>query len=314
MALVGAAAFARAEEGVPPEQQPLPTIPVQPVANTEKEAAPVEDPAPQAQLETVVVTATKRAANPRDLPSSVTALRGEEMEMRGYQGQQDFLKLVPGVTFYSDNITPNRITIRGISSDIATSNTAGVLIGDVPFEDPTLPRVTLDPNPFDLERIEVLKGPQGTLFGGSALNGAVRYVPVDPKVAQWEAKTFLSMEAVHEGGIGPIYGAALNIPVGETLAFRAVGFNRSSPGWVNDEQRDLEDVNRTKQYGGRVMGLWQPGDAWKISAMAVKQDTLAEDQAITDNREGRLSRSNTPQASPISTKYDLETIGIQYLV
>ena len=290
--------------------EPLPTIPV--AAKPEPVPALKAPRAPAGLLEEIVVTATKREANPRDLPASVTALGAQELEMRGAQGQEDFLKLVPGVTFTNDTINASRITFRGIGADLNTSSTTGVFLGDVPFDDPVLPRVTLDPNPFDFARIEVLKGPQGTLFGGSALNGAVRYVPQEPRLDQWELKTFAQTEMIHEGGTGLIYGAAVNIPVGETFALRLVGFDRGSPGWVDDLQRGLDDVNEVEQRGGRVLGLWQPSERWKITGMAVLQETDVLDSAITDNREGRLSRSNTPKASPMNTRYDLETLGIQY--
>ncbi len=298
------------ESSQAPAQEPLPTIPVA----AKEEPLPAQKPprAPTGLLEEIVVTATKREANPRDLPGSVTALGAQELEMRGAQGQEDFLKLVPGVTFTNDSINASRITFRGIGADLNTSSTTGVFLGDVPFDDPVLPRVTLDPNPFDFARIEVLKGPQGTLFGGSALNGAVRYVPQEPRLEQWELKTFAQTEVVHEGGMGLIYGAAVNIPVGETFALRLVGFDRGSPGWVDDLQRGLDDVNEVEQRGGRVLGLWQPSERWKISGMAVLQETDVLDSAVTDNREGRLSRSNTPKASPTNTRYDLETLGIQY--
>ncbi|HVT37257.1 MAG TPA: TonB-dependent receptor, partial [Nevskiaceae bacterium] len=288
----------------------VPTIPVQSQAAAEPE--PAEAGPRAAQLDEVVVTATKREANPRDLPASVSAVRGEDLEKHGYQGQEDFLKLIPGVTFANDTVTANRITIRGIGADLNTSNTTGVFIGDVPFEDPTLPRVTLDPNPFDLARVEVLKGPQGTLFGGSALNGAVRYVPQDPELGSWEARTFAQYEVVNQGGMAPVAGAAVNVPAGDTLAFRLVGFHRNAAGWVDDLQRHLQDVNTLVQDGGRLMALWQPDGRWKVSAMGVVQDTRVADSSITDNRDGRLSRSDTPQASPINTRYDLETLGVQY--
>lgn len=289
----------------------LDTIPVQGEAPAEPAAARQRDAAPEA-LEEVIVTATKRAANPRELPASIAALRGDDLEKSGAQGQEDFLKQVPGVTFSNDTINANRITIRGIGADLNTSNTTGVFIGDVPFEDPTLPRVTLDPNPFDLARVEVLKGPQGTLFGGSALNGAVRYVPQEPELGVWGGKAYSQIEDVFLGKTGPSYGAALNVPVGETFAARVMGFNRRSPGWVDDTGRGIDDVNELKQYGGRAMTRWEPGDNWKITAMGIFQDTKVEDLSITDNREGNLSRSDTPQASPVHSQYNLETLGIQY--
>ncbi|MES2682606.1 MAG: TonB-dependent receptor [Pseudomonadota bacterium] len=304
------------ENGTPAQTEPAPPAPLETIP-VQSEAAPPEPPKPEQRkvprgLEEIIVTATKREANPRDLPASITALSGEQMESQGYQGQEDFLKLVPGVTFSNDTINANRVTIRGIGADLNTSNTTGVFLGDVPFEDPTLPRVTLDPNPFDLARIEVLKGPQGTLFGGSALNGAVRYVPQDPRLDTWEEKAFVQMESVKEGDAGLIYGAAVNVPLGQTAALRLMAFDRRSPGWVDDTSRDLNDVNEVKQKGARLMGLWQPSEAWKISTLAVIQKTDVADSSITDNTVGRLSRSNTPQPSPVRTRYDLESLGIQY--
>jgi iron complex outermembrane receptor protein len=309
-----ASGLSYAQTEMPAAAEPPPvlgTIPVQAGVAAEPPAKRAQDAPPEA-LEEVIVTATKRAANPRELPASIAALRGDDLEKSGAQGQEDFLKQVPGVTFSNDTINANRITIRGIGADLNTSNTTGVFFGDVPFEDPTLPRVTLDPNPFDLARVEVLKGPQGTLFGGSALNGAVRYVPQDPQLGVWEGKAYGQIEDVFLGKTGPSYGAALNVPIGDTFAARVMGFNRKSPGWVDDLGRGIDDVNEVKQYGGRAMTRWEPGENWKITAMAVFQKTKVEDLSITDNREGHLSRSNTPQASPVQSQYNLETLGIQY--
>lgn len=296
----------------PAEQEaPADVVDTIPLAPREPEPVAAADEGRES-LETIVVTATKRAEDIRELAASVSAIKGEDLEKRGAQGQEEFLKLVSGVTFYNDTINANRITIRGIGADLNTSNTTGVFIGDVPFEDPTLPRVTLDPNPFDLARIEVLKGPQGTLFGGSALNGAIRYVPQEPKLEEWEVKAFVQIEDVSQGDAGPIYGGALNVPLGQTAALRVVAFDRQSPGWIDDTGRGIDDVNEVDQYGGRVMGLWTPGDRWKLSAMAIAQDTQIRDLSVTDNTEGRLSRSNTPQASPVHPRYNLQTLGIQY--
>lgn len=316
--LLSVCAYAQAQSADPQaveppasDEAPAEIVETIPLAPPEPEPVVAEDPGRES-LETIVVTATKRAVDVRELPASVSAIKGEDLEKRGAQGQEEFLKLVSGVTFYNDTINANRITIRGIGADLNTSNTTGVFIGDVPFEDPTLPRVTLDPNPFDLARIEVLKGPQGTLFGGSALNGAIRYVPQEPRLEEWEVKAFVQIEDVSQGSAGPIYGGAFNVPLGQTAALRVVAFDRQSPGWIDDLGRGLKDVNEVDQYGGRVMGLWTPGERWKFSAMAIAQDTQVRDLSVTDNTEGRLSRSNTPQASPVHPRYNLQTLGIQY--
>lgn len=311
-----------AEYGAPAEADdaasaPSPNVvPTIALAAREPDPPPEEDPArrPPNAIEEIVVTATKRAESIREIPASIVAISGEAMEQKGYQGQEDFLKLVPAVTFMNDGVNANRITMRGIGADLNTSNTVGVFLGDVPFDDPILPRVTLDPNPFDLARVEVLKGPQGTLFGGSALNGAVRYVPQDPKLDTWEMKGFGQTESVQGGDLGQVYGGAANVPIGETLAVRFVAFDRTAPGWVDSTNPSYaqKDVNQTDQWGARGMALWQPFEALKITLMGVVQDTRIRDSGITDNTEGRLSRSNTPQASPVDTKYDVGSLGIGY--
>ena len=295
-----------AEQPKPVEIKASETLPIVAV----KQAQPSAPQGPR--LEEIVVTATKRAENARDLPSSVVALSGADLEQKGAQGQEDFLKLVPGVTFTNDSTTASRITFRGIGADLNTSNTVGVFFGDVPFDDPILPRVTLDPNPFDMARIEVLKGPQGTLFGGSALNGAVRYIPEEPQLGEWSVKTYGQFEDVVSKDTGRSYGGAINVPLGERVAFRVVGFDRKSPGWINDLGRHLDNVNAIDQQGGRALALWRPSDSWKISALATMQRTFIHDTALTDNRDGQLSRSDTPQASPTHTRYDMESIGLQY--
>ena len=157
-------------EPTPAQEQPVAVIAVG------EEALPTVAAPRGRQLEEIIVTATKRESSLRDIPASIDAFLGDDLETQGAQGVDDFLRNSPGVSLSDDGLL-RRITIRGISSSQLTSATTGVLYGDIPFNNPYVPRVQLDPNLFDMKTVEVLKGPQGTLFGGSALNGAVRYSP-----------------------------------------------------------------------------------------------------------------------------------------
>src|SRR3546814_20347049 len=130
-------------------------------------------------------------------------------------------------------ISGKRITTRGISTGLGASPTAVTLFGDIPFSDPFIPKVQLDPNPFDMATVEVLKGPQGTLFGGTGLNGLIRYVPQEPQLDDFHLKYYTQLQP-HPGNGGNAwnYGAAINAPFADhTADLPILGFPRNTPGY-----------------------------------------------------------------------------------
>jgi outer membrane receptor protein involved in Fe transport len=292
--------------------------PADPAAAEEPDTIPVDaapaEPAPESAtaLPDIVVTSNKKEQVLRDIPASISAVDGSTLEATGAQGIEDFLKLVPGVNLIPNEPGATKVTIRGISSELGTNATTGILFGNVSFNDAYFPFVSLDPNPFDLYDVEVMKGPQGTLYGASALNGAVRYVPNRPQLDTLETRYFAQYTQVAEGGAAPTYGVAVNVPVGGDSALRLVGHQRRSPGYVDDVGRGLEDVNDIDQYGVRGLFDWQPGERWAVSLMYLQQDTTFADEAFADNREGRLSRDNTPSANRKTSYYDLADVALQY--
>ena len=292
------------ENGTEPAAEPA-TVPV---AAEAEESGPAET---ATQLEDIVVTSTKRAKSVRDIPASITALDGEALEKIGAQGIDDFIQLLPGVAMQDDGVL-KRVTIRGIAASQSTSNTTGTLIGEVPFNNPYVPRVTLDPNPFDLATVEALKGPQGTLFGGSALNGAIRYVPQAPVLGEWTTKAFGQRETVAQGGDGLIYGGALNVPVGETFALRLVGHERKSAGWIDLDQLGRPDANVVEQTGARALASWQPTTRWKVNALAMTQDTFHDELTYSGKYDDELRRKVAPVESYLQTDYTFGTLGVEY--
>ena len=264
-------------------------------------------------IEEVIVTATKRSENLREIAGSISAFSGEDLEARGAQNTEDIIKLVPGANLTSTGDSPARVTIRGISSDIGTSSTTGILFGNVSFSDTYVPFVSLDPNPFDMQSVEVLKGPQGTLYGASALNGAVRYVPERPSFEAAELKWFAQQTSIKGGAKEPTYGAALNVPiVSDKLAMRAMGFKRIAPGYVDNLQLGVKDVNEVEQEGGRVLLAFQPTDRWDTLFTAAWQDTLKKDVGIVDSDDGALVTRNRPRKSPDDTNYKLANLSVSY--
>jgi iron complex outermembrane recepter protein len=286
---------------------------------TEPEVIPVDEPPAEPPPESstalpdLLVTTNKKEQVLRDIPASISAIDGAALDAIGAQGIEDFLKLVPGVNIIPNEPGATKVTIRGISSELGTNATTGVLFGNVSFNDAYFPFVSLDPNPFDLYDVEVMKGPQGTLYGASALNGAVRYVPNRPQFDAFELRYFGQYVQVAEGGAAPIYGAAVNVPIGanDDMALRVVGHLRESPGWVDDVGRGLEDVNEIDQQGWRGMFEWRPGRLG-MSLMYLRQETTFADESFADNRDGILSRDNTPSANPKNSDYDLMDVAVQY--
>ncbi|HSW14452.1 MAG TPA: TonB-dependent receptor [Solimonas sp.] len=309
------AAAPEASPAAPPanaskDDEILPTIAI------EQKATPtptLKAPPSHPQIEEVVVTATKRSENVRDIPASITALSGEELEQRGAQDTADIVKLVPGVNLTSTGDTPPRVTIRGISSDIGTSSTTGILFGNVSFSEAFAPVVALDPNPFDMASVEILKGPQGTLYGASALNGAVRYVPAPPKFGEYELKYFGQYTSIKGGDAAPTYGAAVNVPLYEdSLALRVMAFDRTAPGFIDNTRIPYEDTNRTDQKGGRILLGWRPGEAWDILLTGAYQSTDYRDTGIADNDEGRLETFDRPRRSPNHVEYSFADLSLSY--
>lgn len=276
------------------------------------EPATKDAEAPEA-LQRVEITATKRITYVRDIAGSVTAVTGRELERSGAQGLADFVKMIPGVQLIEGAPDQQRVSIRGGTSNSQFINpTTGTFIDDTPFDDPYAPRVYPDVNPFDIATVEVLKGPQGTLFGGSALNGAVRYVPVKPRLGQTEFKYFAQYNKLSEGGGGATVGGAANLPLGETAAIRFVAIDRKIPGYVDNTAAGVADTNHGKQQAWRLLGRWQPTERLSVDALYWKQTTEMKGWPVVDNPDGRLVDGTQPTPGYNNTGFELASLNVGY--
>lgn len=246
-------------------------------------------------LETITVSAGKRDQSLAEVAGSVAAISGDTLEKMGAQSFEDYLKLVPGVTMNRSGTDKSAPIIRGIASDTLPgigSRTTGIFVDEIPLNDLFLTTANIDMNPFDLERVEVLKGPQGTLFGSSAIAGAIRYITNKPEPGVWLVRAHGSYTSIAYGQRKPLGAAMLNVPLGGTAALRAVGLVRKSPGYIDDINRGIPDVGSVEQETARVMGSWQPLDGLKLLGTWLKQDSYAADDDFADQTE-RLERSST---------------------
>jgi iron complex outermembrane receptor protein len=293
----------------PAANAPIP-VPV-PVETTTNPSSPPKRAA-TTQLEEIIVTATKREKSLRSIPESISSISGNELEQRDAQGADDIAKLVPGVNVNNEDSQPSRITVNGISSQPYTGFTVGVLFGDVSFTDEYIPLVALDPQPFDLKSVDVLKGPQGTLFGASALNGAVRYVPNDAHFERWEFKYYGEYSNFSGSMFKPAYGGVVNVPIGDSLAFRVTGFERETPGYMSPTSLGLKDTNGVNQGGVRGMLHWAPTDPLDVKLTYAWQNTHVGDDSATNNANGELTDTSRKQLSPTATAYTLADLNAAY--
>jgi iron complex outermembrane receptor protein len=306
-----------AESAAPPaqtEEQLLPTVPVEPLSDKADPVA-VEPGATATKLDDVVVTATKRKQASRDVPSSMAVLQGEKLEQLGYRELKEIFTLVPGVNM-TDEIAgiQRKVSIRGVGPDTNTNQTVGSVMGDIPISDPYGATTIIDPNPWDMRTVEILKGPQGTLFGATSLAGLIRYVPNAPELGRFSGKAFYDYTTVDMGSAASAYGAVLNVPVGETIAFRASGILQHRPGVIDVENpaRTEEDVNTGRSYNWRAMALWQPTDRFTLNAWYTQDQRHSDEISIVTHRDGSYTRDDAPTASPADNGYRLATLDLRY--
>jgi iron complex outermembrane receptor protein len=228
------------------------------------------------QLQEVVVTAQKKSENLLSVPVPVTAISGEDLINQNQLRLQDFYTNIPGLTVVTGGMGSPQLTIRGLNTGGGNPTTA-LLIDDVPFGSSTtlgggLTLADLDPS--DISRVEVLRGPQGTLYGANSVGGLVKYVTVDPSTAELSGGVQAGGSDVAGGtGTGYNFRGFVNVPVSDDAAFRASAFSRKDPGYIDNINTGEDGVNRTYVEGGRLAGLWRLTDDLSLKVSALYQES-----------------------------------------
>lgn len=256
----------------------------------------------------VIVTATKRPEPQRQVAGTVSVARGEALEAGGARDIEDVLRLMPGLQVNKGDPDQSVPTVRGIGTVLGGSGfglqqaTTGIYIGDVPCTDPVAFVASCDISPFDLDRVEALRGPQGVLFGSASLGGAVRYVLAQPDFKARQFRLQSTVGSVAGAGIDLANSAMLNLPMG-SVALRAVLQDRRDSGTVRNTGTGKDEANAVHQRGGRVTAAWKPTSAVNVSLLAMTQQTDLDDASAVDDPSRRERSTTTP--SPRRTEVSL---------
>jgi iron complex outermembrane recepter protein len=237
-------------------------------------ASSADASAQQPQLQEVVVTANRRAQQMSRVPSAVQAVTAKDLSMLGAKDFSDYASSLVGVQAVDAGTGRDEIFMRGVAAPqgyIGMESAVGVYLNDVPisegFGQP-------DINLYDIKRVEVLRGPQGTLYGSASLGGTIRLITNEPEMNVLDGNIDTEFSETNHGGFNPAYSAVLNIPViNNTAAVRAVLYGRNPSGYIDNPALGKKDVNSEDTYGGRVMLRVEPIESLTLDIMALEQHT-----------------------------------------
>ncbi len=263
-------------------------------------------------LEEIVVTSTKRAERLQDVPIAVTALSSETLVTTGVQDFRDYASLVPGLGQRDLGIPGSgTIILRGMNTSAQqSSNTTAYYLDEAPFSANGFLSVSglLTPSPDlgDVERIEVLKGPQGTLYGANSLGGLIRVISKAPDTKAFSGGIRTELSSVSGGDVGWSGRGVVNVPIAsDVAALRVSGGYRRAPGFMDNLRTGTEDANEFDVYGGRVALRVTPSEQLTLDLVAFAQKI----ESVGGSAQDSVARTLRPAVREYaySTYADLES-------
>ena len=276
-----------------------------------------QDDDAQSVIDEIVVSALKRDSNLRDVPASVSAVTGEHLQDIGAQSLADYINSIPGVTFNNYQPGVSEVVIRGISSTTyheQGQTVAGYYINEIPLSEPGWPIVIPDIDTFDLNRVEVLRGPQGTLFGSSSLGGLVNYFVNEADPEGFDSAFEVSYgQTAHSDGDNYAAKAMVNAPVSDDFAVRLVALRRFDTGYLDNVTTGQADANDLETTGARLSAVYDVSGDTSLSWMTLWQKSELDDQTYatipTLTRDTVVPEPHEPELTIHSLRLD-STLGI----
>lgn len=264
-------------------------------ADSEPDRGQEQEPAPmgrgerddKATLEEIVVTAQKRQERLIDTPQAVSVLQADMLAKLGATQFRDFANSVPGLNFTTAGAGYNQLSLRGVTTGIDVSATVGTYVDEVPYGSSsgfaTGAQLGLDMGLFDVDRIEVLRGPQGTLYGASAMGGLLKYVTKRPDSARFRADVQTGISATQDGGVSYNGSLAINTPlITQKAALRVSSFFSRDGGFTDNVTLGNKDVNAADVYGGRADMLLTPNEKLSVRFTAFLQNIARNGESSAD--------------------------------
>lgn len=277
------------------------------------------------KLETVFITATRRRELAREVPLQIDLISASKLQDSGAKTLSDYVSNVPGVNVKtSGGAGGNSVTIRGVSAGDEIASLVGIYVDDVAIGSSSAwlggSRSAFDMALLDLHHIEVLKGPQGTLYGASAMGGLLKYITHSPDSYDFAGSVSLGAGKVRNGGVGTTVSGVLNVPLSEGVAaVRLAGFSDKAPGYVDQVGlAPRSEANRGSSNGMRVAALIEPSSKFTIKLTAMTQsnrrdgsDWVAYDGATLQPIKGKFVGQQDIQ-QPSNAKTTLATADLKY--
>jgi len=291
-----------------------------------------------AAVEEVIVTASKRETTVQKSPLAITALGAKELQSRGVTDVAGLIGEVPGLSIKSNGPGETEFEMRGLTSAGGSAPTVGFYLDDTPLTAPAATqtgKVEIDPDLYDLNRIEVLRGPQGTLYGAGSMGGTIRLITNQPNLDKYQATEEVVGSGTDGGGLNQSVNGMVNIPlIKDQLALRLVGSETQNSGWIDQivvadlppvtgptrvnvgklpVLADNHDVNREDLAGGRATLLYTPTDRLSITASVFYQQLELGGPSAYDSNPGTQAHYtpfNLPE--PISDRFVTWATTVKY--
>jgi iron complex outermembrane receptor protein len=274
------------------------------VASAQDQAPPPDNK----PIERVVVTAQKKSESIRDVPMGVTAVTGEQLERQRATTFSDYVALVPGMSSSEPEPGHTVLTIRGLNAGGVGAN-VGTYVDETPWGSSSGLANGTNKTPnfdtFDIQRIEVLRGPQGTLYGANSIGGLLKFVTNRPDPTEFDHKVEFGGSTVADGDTGGFVKGMVNVPLFDNAAIRAVGYYREDPGYIDDPNRGLEDINDVETLGGRATFLLAPSDNFSVTLTAIAQNLEAGANSTVD-----VSAGSLPNFVPLTGDLEQSRMGV----
>jgi outer membrane receptor protein involved in Fe transport len=288
----------------------------------------------------VVVTAQKRTSTVQKTPISISAVSGFELQDRGVTSVTDLVQATPGVSLKSEGPGQTEIELRGMTSSGGSSATVGFYLDDIPLSPPAGAqngKVVIDPTLYDLNRIEVLRGPQGTLFGSGSMGGTVRLITNQPDPTAFHASAQSILSGTEGGSFNHNNNFMLNIPlIDDKLALRVVGSEGFTSGWIDrivagnyplvstdgatrgnvqaaPVLKKYSGSNAEQSYGARFTLLWKPTDELTVTPSFFYQTSHQDGISAYDSSPGTLAHYQPFDiAEPLTDRIAVSSVTAAY--